>query len=188
MYYFCSVGGLWSISQSSDLPPLARCETEEGRDSSPAHLQTSDALAVGSSLPSGNLINGGCGLITWLTLLADAILLHIMTSIFIFPICGDSAFQGIKLLFVTERRIFFPVLPFVSGLRCQFFYNSYLLRSKLSIFLSGFWASCLIQEESLAIKSRQYFPNFSKYFFYLIGDFHTQNSLLVTSPSELTPS
>ena len=72
-------GGPWCISQSGDLLPLECCEIEEVWDGSPADRRTSDTFGLGLSLLSGNLINGVCGLTTWTTLLADAILLPIMT-------------------------------------------------------------------------------------------------------------
>ena len=72
-------GGPWCVSQSGDLLPLKCCEIEEEWDGSPADLRTSDTLGLGWSLLLGNLINGVRGLTTWMTLLADSILLLIMT-------------------------------------------------------------------------------------------------------------
>ena len=62
-----------------DMFPLECCEITEEWEGSPADLKTSEALSLGLSLLSGNLINGVCGFTTCTTLLAEAILLPIVT-------------------------------------------------------------------------------------------------------------
>lgn len=60
--------------------PLECCEITSEWDGSPADLKASVTVSLGLSLLSGNFINGVCGLTTWATLLAAAILLPITTS------------------------------------------------------------------------------------------------------------
>ena len=73
-----------------------------------------------------------------------------------FPICGNSAFQNIRLLSIMKWQIFFSVLL------------------PQDFVVVAFEPPALLRTDSLTLKSRQYCPNFSKYFSCLTGDFHTQ--------------
>lgn len=72
-------GGPWCISKSGDVLPLECCEIAEEWEGSAADPKASEALSLGLSLLLGNFINGACGFTTCTTLVAEAILLPIVT-------------------------------------------------------------------------------------------------------------
>ena len=72
-------GGPWCISKSGDVLPLECCEIAEEWEGSAADPKASEALSLGLSLLLGNFINGPCGFTTCTTLVAEAILLPIVT-------------------------------------------------------------------------------------------------------------
>ena len=72
-------GGPWCISKSGDVLPLECCEIAEEWEGSAADPKASEALSLRLSLLLGNFINGACGFTTCTTLVAEAILLPILT-------------------------------------------------------------------------------------------------------------